>query len=181
MPELERMVNYAIRRMTAVWQPTAAEIDDLRQDGLIAALTAARRYNPAYGRQFGSWVLDKVFFALRDSMRRLRSGGITGQRNAVLKASLSSVDTGASTDVTADEAPGPEAAAEQAQAMAILRRRLRDADMHTLSLYYGLEDGDEATVDELAAKLGCSRKHAFTLLSRARAAAKKRLGSGSGV
>lgn len=197
LAEFERLVNFAIGKVAGQWRPTETELEDIRQDALIAAMQAYRRFDPTHGRKVANWILDRVIGQIKDSLQRLRSGGIVGGRPLVLSINEAALfreavpsdgqqgrelsrSGGFGEDQTQqiepiDSAPGPAEHAETERMMSTLGERLGTVDRRVLVLYYGLSGDQTLTVSQLAKQLGFSRKHTFDLLQRARNAARMAL------
>lgn len=183
------IVNYAINQKRSAWHLTPFEIQDLQQDGYVAAIRADSVYDPRRSSWAG-WVLRRVYGQLHTSIARLRNSGITGIyhtkkadfSNPVPLVTEHNGDDEALDGWETEEliAPGPDTSesADVAGQMAVLQSCVSERSKRILSLYYGLEPDSKAmSTTELAKAIGHSRKHAFTLLQVAQAEARLCLGS----
>lgn len=179
------LVKYAVGKIVRQWSLTAEEIEDLRQDGFIAALDADRTYDPRLAA-WSTWVMRRVIGQLKTSIRRLRGSGLTGVDPTKPPYPLIS-DSSVTEFNSDDEEKEPdlqaeslgvsvEDAAEITGMMQTLQGCLDEQTRTILSLYYGLDGERTLTVSQLAEELGFSRKHTFTLLQKAQNSARYCLG-----
>jgi RNA polymerase sigma factor (sigma-70 family) len=168
------IVNYAIGKMRKHWNISESEIEDLQQDGYLAAIQADRAYDPRRAA-WSTWILTRVRGQLKTSIVRLRNFGITGRDTSHIKT-LSEVDG------SIDELVSPDTATEEAAdisgMMTTLLGCVSERSKRILHLYYGL-DGQSPSLSatQLAKRLGYSKKHAFSLLQKAQQEARSCLGS----
>jgi len=198
LAEIQRLVNFAIGKISKAWNLTDSEREDMAQDAIIAGIEAYRRYDSSRGRKLANWLLDRIIGQLKDSATALRSGGIVGGTPLILaldanrlglrdpvpsdgvpghtlSSSFPEAEDGDRSTEPIDNRPGPEERAEVQMAIDRLDAKLGLADKRILGLYYGLDGSAALTVSQLGARLGCSRKHAFNLLQIARKHAKEAL------
>lgn len=176
--DITRIVNYAVGRMYRYWGLSEAEVDDLRQEGYIAAIEADKTYDPRRAA-WSTWILRRVQGQLKTSIGRLRNCGMTGNTPAVvytaeLDEPEASVDIPGIWDNDEPLAPeqltftgqAPDDAADIDSTMEALAGCLSERSRQVLTRYYGLDGARTGSVADLGHSLGFSKKHAFTLLQR---------------
>lgn len=181
------IVNYAIGKVRKHWNITEIELQDLQQDGYLAAIQADRSYDPRRAA-WSTWVLRRVNGQLRTSIARLRNLGIAGtfssdhkpidisifqatERDRDDEEPDSSLDEFMSTDLATDES------ADISSIVATALRCVSERSKQVLCLYYGLQDDRPSlSAAGLAKALGYSKKHAFSLLQKAQHEARQCLG-----
>lgn len=182
------IVNYAIGKMRKHWNITETEIEDLQQDGYLAAIQADRAYDPRRAA-WSNWILTRVNGQLKTSIARLRNFGIAGGYTSHIKtvsdATVNSLDRDKDdeeVDGSIDELVSPDTATDEAADISGMVTTLlgcvSERSKRILHLYYGL-DGQSPSLSttELAKRLGYSKKHTFSLLQKAQQEARSCLGS----
>lgn len=181
------IVNYAIGKMRRGWNLTETEVEDLQQDGYMAAIRANQSYDPRRAA-WSTWIMKRVNGQLRTSIERLRNLGISGASGAA-KAQIQ--DTQAPQELDRDdEDPGADSpdeliasdtatdeSADTSSQIDTLLGCIGERSRRVLCLYYGL-DGSSPSLStmQLAERLGFSKKHAFSLLQKAQQEARACLG-----
>lgn len=162
------------------WNLSRDDIDDLTQEGLIAALEADRTFNPEKGTKH-SWVLLLVRQRLRKHIQVLRGGGMTDLPVGVLpllSPVASSDDAEEDSELSfepVDPGPSVEEIADQRQTLSCLKDRLSPKDWELLADYYGLEDRQQKTQQQIAAERGVSQAAVAQLIDRTLARARRAL------
>lgn len=174
---LQRLVEGNLRFVVSIakrYQNRGVPLSDLVNEGNLGLIRAARRFDERRGVRFISYA---VFWVRQAILQALAEGAEVQapEDERVRCVSLDSPiwesrETNLG-DVVADEtADGPEALIEAhdlRDALDSSLTRLPEREERILRLYFGLDDGEPRTLDEIGRRLRISRERARQLKDRA--------------
>lgn len=179
-----KLVDFAVGRLARRYGLQEADIQDLRQAGYIAGLSAYTRYKPSSGA-LSTWILRRVNGELIDQLKGLRNGGLTGHgsHEALISpsdtayglddAEVSDVPGTAAPDVVSllDSIPdersiSPELGASMGEILGLAQDKLNPTDYAILLAYHGVGQKPK-TIRELASTYGISATRIHYRLTRA--------------
>ena len=175
-PEAVRALDVFIKR--EAWRTAKAysklgvDADDLAQEARLAALAAARRYDPTRGASFLTYAAFSIRSGMEIGTRALVAGRQAGRRAVVCSfdGPLDQDEEGGAE--VAEPMVEPEAfdhveATEKQHRLAALLARLGRRDRRVLELRLGLAGGPALDSESVAAQLGLTRAQVDGCVRRA--------------
>lgn len=175
-PEAVKELDVYIRRESwrtaRAFRNSGADADDLAQEARLAALAAARRYDPTRGASFLTYAAFSIRSAMEIGTRSLVPGRQDGRRAVVFSFDCPLDQEGEGGAEVEEPRVEPEAfdraeEIEKQHRLAALLARLGRRDRRVLELRLGLAGGPALDAESVAARLGLTRAQVDGCVRRA--------------